>query len=85
MARFLAGSPPLLQLAAVEAGVDVINEVGMDALRKKSLQLSGYLIKLADEVRMLYLVGEYIRCSTRWIYAVVFIRSVFCRPVQGLT
>ncbi|GAQ84552.1 kynureninase [Klebsormidium nitens] len=49
MARFLAGSPPLLQLAAVEAGVDVIKEVGMEALRAKSLQLSEYLIKLADE------------------------------------
>jgi hypothetical protein len=53
ISRFLAGSPPLLQLAAVETGVDLINEVGMEALRAKSLQLSEYLIKLADQVRWL--------------------------------
>jgi kynureninase len=49
ISRFLAGSPPLLQLAAVETGVDLINKVGMEALRAKSLQLSEYLIKLADQ------------------------------------
>lgn len=53
ISRFLAGSPPLLQLAAVETGVDLINEVGMEALRAKSLQLSEYVIKLADQVRRL--------------------------------
>jgi kynureninase len=35
--RFLAGTPPILGLAAVEEGVRVVAEAGIDALRAKSV------------------------------------------------
>jgi kynureninase len=46
--RFLAGSQPILSLLTLEASLDVLLEAGMQALRRKSLLLSGYLIRLAD-------------------------------------
>ena len=47
--RFLSGSPPVLSLAAIEPGVDLLLEAGMDALRAKSLALSEMLIGLWEE------------------------------------
>ncbi len=44
--RFLAGTPALLSLAAVESGVDLLLEAGMDRLRAKSVQQTEYLIAL---------------------------------------
>lgn len=44
--RFLSGSPPVLSMAAIEPGVDLLLEAGMDALRAKSLTLSEMLIAL---------------------------------------
>ncbi|MCZ7573382.1 MAG: kynureninase [Ardenticatenaceae bacterium] len=44
--RFLAGTPPVLSLAAVEPGVDLLLEAGMDRLRAKSRQQTEYLIGL---------------------------------------
>ncbi|MEW5987477.1 MAG: aminotransferase class V-fold PLP-dependent enzyme, partial [Chloroflexota bacterium] len=44
--RFLTGTPPLLSLAAVEPGVDLLLEAGMERLRRKSVQQSEYLIAL---------------------------------------
>jgi kynureninase len=46
--RFACGTPPVLSLLAVEAGVDLLLEAGMAALRAKSSGLSEYLIELAD-------------------------------------
>jgi kynureninase len=46
--RFLCGSPPVLSLLAMEPGIDLMLEVGIARLRKKSLQLSNYLIDLFD-------------------------------------
>jgi kynureninase len=44
--RFLAGTPPMLSLAAVEPGVDLMLEVGVERLRAKSVQQTEYLIAL---------------------------------------
>ncbi len=35
-------NPPILSMAAIKASLDMFNEVGMDALRKKSEKLTGY-------------------------------------------
>ncbi|RYY38082.1 MAG: aminotransferase class V-fold PLP-dependent enzyme, partial [Sphingomonadales bacterium] len=39
MARFLAGTPPILGMAALEAGVQIVEEAGVDALWAKSVSL----------------------------------------------
>jgi len=46
--RFLCGTPPVLSLLAMEQGVDILLEVGIEQLRRKSLSLTGYLIALFD-------------------------------------
>ncbi|MEZ5117624.1 MAG: aminotransferase class V-fold PLP-dependent enzyme [Candidatus Nanopelagicales bacterium] len=46
--RFLAGSPPVLGLAAVDEGVRQLAEVGIDALREASRHLTDHLVDLAD-------------------------------------
>lgn len=48
--RFLAGTPPVLDLTAVEAGVALVAEAGIDALRRKSVALTGLLVDLYDEL-----------------------------------
>ncbi len=35
-------NPPILSLAAIRASLDIFNEVGMQALRSKSIKLTGY-------------------------------------------
>jgi kynureninase len=47
--RFMAGTPPILNLAAVEAGVAVTAEAGIEAIRAKSVALTELLIALHDE------------------------------------
>ncbi len=47
--RFLTGSQPIVSLLAMEAALDPLLEAGMDALRRKSLRLSDYLIYLTEE------------------------------------
>jgi kynureninase len=46
--RFFAGTPPILSMSAVDAGVDLVLEAGMDRLRAKSLKQTEYLIQLYD-------------------------------------
>jgi kynureninase len=46
--RFLVSSPPVLSLVAMEPGLDLILEAGMDNIRKKSEQLTSYVIDLVD-------------------------------------
>jgi kynureninase len=48
VARFLAGSQPILSLLAMESALDPLLEAGMEALRAKSLALSEYMINLTD-------------------------------------
>jgi kynureninase len=47
--RFLHGSPAIPALYAAESGYDIINEIGVERIRAKSIHLTGRLIELADE------------------------------------
>jgi kynureninase len=49
IARFLAGTPPILDLAAVEVGVELVAEAGIDRVRAKSVALTELLVRLFDE------------------------------------
>jgi kynureninase len=44
--RFLTGTPPILSIAMIEPGVDLILEAGLPALRARSVAQSEYLIGL---------------------------------------
>lgn len=48
IARFLTGTPNVLGTVAVEEGVRLLAEAGIDELRAKSRRLTGYLVDLAD-------------------------------------
>ena len=43
-------NPPIISMAAIKASLDLFNEVGMEALREKSIQLTGYLEYLINEL-----------------------------------
>ena len=47
--RFLAGTPPILGLAAVEVGAELVQEAGIQALRRKSVALTELMVSLHDE------------------------------------
>jgi kynureninase len=46
--RFLVGTPSITAIAAVEEGVRLLAEAGIDRLRSKGQALTGYLIDLAE-------------------------------------
>jgi len=48
--RFLVSSPPIVSLQAIEPGIDLVLEAGMDHIRSKSVQLTSYLVYLVDTV-----------------------------------
>ncbi|MGH2479346.1 MAG: aminotransferase class V-fold PLP-dependent enzyme, partial [Ktedonobacteraceae bacterium] len=48
--RFLTGTPPVISLALIEAGVDLLLEAGIERLRAKSVRQSAYLIALWETV-----------------------------------
>jgi kynureninase len=48
IAKFMTGTPPILGTAAVEEGARLLLQAGIDAMRAKSVQLTSYLIDLAD-------------------------------------
>lgn len=48
--RFLVGSPPVLSLLAMEAGLDLPLQAGMRRIREKSIRLTSYLVYLFDEL-----------------------------------
>ncbi|MEA2247522.1 MAG: kynureninase, partial [Solirubrobacteraceae bacterium] len=48
VARFQAGTPPILALAAVEEGVRLTAEAGLDAIRAKSVALTEQIVALHD-------------------------------------
>lgn len=47
--RFLTGTPPVLSLAAIEAGVAEVADVGIDLLRQRSINLTERFIELFDD------------------------------------
>ena len=46
IARFLTGTPPVLSVAAIEPGIDLLLEAGIAPLREKSVELTEYMIAL---------------------------------------
>jgi kynureninase len=50
MARWLAGTPPILSLLAMEVSLDVVIAAGVPAIRRKSRLLTSYLVFLVDRV-----------------------------------
>jgi kynureninase len=47
--RFLAGTPPILDLTAVRAGVELVRAAGIAPLRKKAMSLTDLIVELHDE------------------------------------
>jgi kynureninase len=47
--RFGVGTPPVIAMAAVEVGVRLVAEAGVDRLAAKGKELTGLLVALADE------------------------------------
>ena len=43
-------NPPILSMAAIRASLDVFAKVGMDALRRKSIKLTGYFEYLINQI-----------------------------------
>ena len=48
--RMLSGTPPVVGMLAVHDMLDLIEEVGMEAVRGKSVGLTTYVVDLADEL-----------------------------------
>ncbi len=48
--RFQTGTPPILSLAAVEPGLDLLLEAGVNRVRAKSLRQTEYLIDLWEQL-----------------------------------
>ena len=48
MRRFLSGTPPVLGMVPLHDMLDVIEEAGLDAIRNKSLALTGFVIDWTD-------------------------------------
>ncbi len=47
--RFLNGTPAIASLYAIQPGIDVIAQVGVDNIRQKSIRQTQLLIELADQ------------------------------------
>ncbi len=48
IAAFLSGTPPVLALAAVDEGIRLVAEAGIEPIRAKSIALTQYAIEVAD-------------------------------------
>jgi kynureninase len=48
IARFLAGTPPILDLTAVRAGAELVAEAGIEAIDAKARALTSYAVELFD-------------------------------------
>lgn len=48
--RFLSGTPPILSLLAMEAALEPILEAGVSRIHEKAMQLTSYLVDLADSI-----------------------------------
>lgn len=47
--RFLSGTPPIVGMAGVEEGVNLVAEAGIDRIRAKAVALTEFVVALADE------------------------------------
>ena len=47
--RFLVGTPPVLSMMAIEPALDLVIEVGIESIRKKSVNLGEYFLELFEE------------------------------------
>ena len=47
---FVSGTPPVLGMLAIQDMIALLDEVGIDAVRAKSVELTEYAIRLADEL-----------------------------------
>lgn len=58
--KFLSGTPPVISVSGLEPSLDMILEVGIGAIRQKSMAQSEYLISLAKEwlVKLGYRIGS---------------------------
>ena len=77
--RFLAGTPSILGLAAVEVGAELVREAGIEALRRKSVALTELVVSLHDE-RLAPLGSSSARRATRSCAAVT---CRFATPMDG--
>jgi kynureninase len=50
MRRFLSGTPPIVGMLALQDTLALIEEVGIDAIRQKSIALTEFAIRLTDEL-----------------------------------
>jgi kynureninase len=46
----LSGTPPILAMVPLHANLDMLADAGIDAVRTKSVLLTGYVLDLADEL-----------------------------------
>jgi kynureninase len=49
ISRFLHGSPAIPALYAARSGYQIINQIGVEKIREKSMRQTDYLIRLAEE------------------------------------
>ena len=50
MRRFLSGTPPIVGMLALEGMLDLLAEVGIEAVREKSIALTSYVIDCAADL-----------------------------------
>jgi kynureninase len=50
MRRFLSGTPPILGMLAMQDTLALIEEVGIEAVRVKSIALTEFAVRVADEL-----------------------------------
>jgi kynureninase len=46
--QLVSGTPPVLEMVPLRAALDQLEQVGVEAVREKSLQLTGFALELAD-------------------------------------
>jgi kynureninase len=47
--RFMAGTPPILDLTAVRVGVELVGDAGIASLRRKAVALTDLIVELHDD------------------------------------
>jgi kynureninase len=50
MRRFLSGTPPIVGMLAMQDTIALLEEVGIDAVRAKSIALTEFAVRVADEL-----------------------------------